>query len=125
RLARARREVVASLRRLPPSARFQVVAYNRAAEPLPPGDLLPATPDAIAAAERALEILEAEGSDNHGGALRRALAFAPDVIYFLTDADDLKPADVAAVTRLNKGRAVIHAVCLSAAPADGAMGRLA
>ena len=33
-LARARREVLASLRRLPPTARFQVIAYNREAEPL-------------------------------------------------------------------------------------------
>src|SRR5206468_2797235 len=119
RLARARREVVASLRRLPPSARFQVVAYNRAAEPLPPGSLLPATPDAIADAERALDALEAEGGDEHGRALCRALALAPDVIYFLTDADDLKPEEVAEVTRLNRQRVAIHAVCLSAAPAGG------
>ncbi len=33
-LARARREVLASLRRLPPTARFQLIAYNREAEPL-------------------------------------------------------------------------------------------
>lgn len=125
RLARARREVVASLRRLPPTARFQVVAYNRAAEPLPPGELLPATPDAIAAAERALDALEAEGGDYHARALCRALAFAPDLIYFLTDADDLKPAEVAMVTRLNGQRVAIHAVCLSAARADGMMDRLA
>jgi hypothetical protein len=125
RLARARREVVASLRQLPPSARFQVIAYNRAAEPLPPGSLLPATPDAIEAAERALDALEAEGGDEHGGALCRALSLGPDVIYFLTDADDLKPEDVARVKRLNKGRVAIHSVCLSAAPPDGMMGRLA
>jgi hypothetical protein len=126
RLVRALREVVASLRQLPPSARFQVIAYNRDAEPLPPGELLPATPDRIDAAERALDALVAEGGDDeHGRALRRALALGPDVIYFLTDAKGLKPADVARVKQINKGRVTIHAVCLSAAPADGMMGRLA
>jgi hypothetical protein len=120
RLDRARREVAASLRLLPPSAKFQVVAYHRAAEPLRlagRGGLLPATPEAVAAAVAALEGLAAEGGTDHVRALGAALALRPDVIYFLTDEDDLTPDVVKAVTRLNRERACIHALCL--APSRG------
>jgi hypothetical protein len=121
RLDRARRELAASLRRLPPSARFQVIAYNRVAEPLRlPGmyGLLPATPDAIEAAVATLNRLTAEGSTDHRKAVQDALALGPDVVYFLTDEDDLEARDVQAVTRLNRGRVSIHALCL-VPPAGG------
>jgi hypothetical protein len=121
RLERARRELAASLRRLPPSARFQVIAYNRVAEPLRLPEyygLLPATPDAVAAAIAALDALTAEGGSEHGTALKQALMLGPDVVYFLTDEDDLEMRDVQSVTRLNRGRVCIHALCL-VAPAGG------
>jgi Ca-activated chloride channel family protein len=115
RLDRAKRELFASLRLLPPSARFQVIAYHRAAEPLRLGDrdgLLPATPDTVAAALAALAGLSAEGGTDHTQALRAALTLQPDVIYFLTDEDELTSADVQRVSRLNRGRVCIHALCL-------------
>src|SRR5205823_10378047 len=49
-LARARRELLASLRQLPPTARFQVIPYNKQAEPLwvgGRGGLLPADADTV------------------------------------------------------------------------------
>jgi hypothetical protein len=122
RLDRARREVAASLRLLPPAARFQVIAYHRAAEPVRVDGrdgLLPATPAAVAAAGAALDRLTAEGSTDHVLALKAALTLRPDVIYFLTDEDDLTWADVRAVTRLNGGRACVHALCLVEPPAGG------
>jgi hypothetical protein len=113
RLDRARRELAASLRRLPRSARFQVVSYNRTAE-LVPGSagLVHAAPEAVEAAIGTVNSLSAEGSSEHGKALTRALSLQPDVIYFLTDEDDLESRDVQAITRINRGRVCIHALCL-------------
>jgi hypothetical protein len=121
RLERARRELATSLRRLPPSARFQVIAYNRSAEPVRmPGQfgLLPATPDAIEAVIAEVDRLPAEGGTDHAAALTAALGLGPEVIYFLTDEDDLEMRDVQAVTRRNHGRVCIHALCL-VAPTSG------
>ncbi len=112
-LARARREVLASLRRLPPGARFQVIAYNREAAPLAingRSGLLDADEDTLRQAVDAVSALRAAGATDDGLALRRALALHPDVLYFLTDADDVSPDDVRTATRLNDHHAVIHAV---------------
>lgn len=115
RLDRARRELAESLRRLPPSARFQVIAYNRVVEPLrvaSGSDLVPATPDAITAAIEHIDRLAAEGGTDHVKSLRMAIALAPDVIYFLTDEDDLTASDVQSIVRLNHGRVCIHSMCI-------------
>jgi hypothetical protein len=126
RLERAKRELAASLRLLPATARFQVIAYNRRAEPVRvPGitGLLPATAsDAVIAA---VEALPAEGSTDHAAALTAALALGPDVVYFLTDEDDLELRDVKAVTRRNHGRVCIHAICLTATAGETPMRALA
>src|SRR5262249_44628259 len=62
-----------------------------------------------------LDGIEAEGGTEHLPALRRALALGPDVIFFLTDAADLRAEQIQAVTSLNRGRTVIHAVELGSA----------
>jgi hypothetical protein len=116
RLALATQELFASLERLPPEARFQVIPYNRYAEPLRIGgrtDLLDATPENKRQAARLLLAVVPEGHTDHERALKRALALHPDVIYFLTDADDLKPEEVHAITQLNRGHSAIHAIELS------------
>lgn len=129
-LALARREVIASLRRLPPTARFQIIAYNREAEPLaidgragmlaPDENTLRQTADALSA-------LRAAGGTDDGRALRCGIAFHPDILYFLTDADDVSLDDVRTVTRLNNRRTVIHTVELSggASGPNGPLHRLA
>lgn len=116
RLSLARRELEASLRRLPDSTQFQIIAYNRRAEPLRLGGkigLVPATPDNIQQAIRLLDELEPEGGTEHLPALQQAIRLRPDVIFFLTDADDLNPAEVRALTQLNSGRSAIHVVELT------------
>jgi hypothetical protein len=121
RLDRARRELAASLRRLPPSARFQVIAYNKVAEPIRirgTTGLLPATPTMIEAVIAAVNRLPAEGGSEHLKALTEAVKSVPDVVYFLTDEDDLELRDVQTVTRINHGRVCIHAFCL-VPPAGG------
>jgi hypothetical protein len=115
-LAAARREVLANLDTLPPGTLFQVVPYNREAEPLLLlGRLCLAPVDSAARAEaaRALADLRPAGSTDHAHALFRGLALRPDVLFLLTDAADLTPQEVAAVTRCNHGQTALHAVQLS------------
>jgi hypothetical protein len=115
-LARARREVLGSLRRLGPATRFQVIAYNREAEPLRINGqvgLLVADADTIQQVAEAVSALRAAGGTDHGRALSRAVALRPDLIYFLTDADDVSLEDVKTVTRLAEHRIRINAVELN------------
>ncbi|OAI46927.1 hypothetical protein AYO44_01750 [Planctomycetaceae bacterium SCGC AG-212-F19] len=121
RLTMARQELEGSLQRLAESVRFQVILYNRRPEILRiagRSDLVPATLENISQATRLLREVVPEGGTEHLPALRQALLLHPDMIYFLTDADDLNPADVQTLTRLNQGRTVIHAIELTLANRD-------
>ncbi len=112
-LRAAREQLLASLQQLPPAARFQIIVYNRVAEPLLADrpSLLPITPENLQRVAERLSGLLAEGGTDHLPALRRALALHPDVIFFLTDADDLTSDLLRAVARLNPGRhTIIHAI---------------
>ena len=109
----ARRELLASLETLPAEARFQVILYNRQAEPLLLEGhqvLVQATYDNRRTAAQLLEAVRAEGGTDHVAALRRALALQPDTIFFVTDADEMTLAEVRSITLLNHGRAAIHAI---------------
>jgi hypothetical protein len=115
-LIRARREVLASLRRLGPDTRFQVIAYNRDAEPLRINGrygLLASDENTIRQVAEAVTALRAAGGTDDGLALRRALAFHPDLIYFLTDANDVSLDDVKTVTHLADHRTIIHTIELN------------
>jgi hypothetical protein len=106
-------EVVANLSRWPPSTQFQVVPYNSSAEPLcidASLGLLPATTDNVQKAEALLAALPPTGWTDHLCGLRRGLLLGPDVLYLVTDADDLNPQDVRTITNLNHGRTVIHTI---------------
>jgi hypothetical protein len=59
-----------------------------------------------------LQALDAAGTTNHVAALRRGLDLHPDVLFFLTDADDLKPEVISAITQRNQ-RSVIHTIELT------------
>jgi hypothetical protein len=119
-LAAAKRELLASVQQLPATARFQVIVYNRLAAALPLGgktNLVPATEDNKGQMEVLLKDVVAEGGTEHGPALALALGLQPDVIFFLTDADDLTDQQVRVATqlnsRLNHGRTCIHAIELN------------
>jgi hypothetical protein len=118
-LRQARAELLASLGRLPPTAQFQVIAYNQVAEPLCVrnyGGLLSPDADTLAEVARAVAALRPTGLSGHLQALRRGLDLLPDVLYFATDADDLTDADVAVVSRWNAGRCSIHVIDFSNRP---------
>lgn len=117
-LEKVKQGLVQSLARLPADAQFQVVLYNRRAEALAfvaAKGLVTATEFNKQQAAMQLQSVNPEGSTDHLAALRLALSFEPDVIYFLTDADDLTPAQVRTVTQLNRGRAAIHTIELTTA----------
>ncbi len=117
-LTAATRELHAALERLPVTTHFQVILYHDQAEALlrGPTELLPATTENVQRATQLLGEMRAEGGTNHLQALRLALSMAPEVIYLLTDADDLSDADRREVTRINlRTRAVIHTIELNLA----------
>jgi len=116
RFDRAREQVIASLRQLPADARFQVIAYDRTALTLRlgTGGLATASQANVETAAAALSAMASEGATDHVRALTLALSLRPDVVYFLTDEDDLTAADVAQITQFNRGLASIHALCLVA-----------
>jgi hypothetical protein len=124
------REILVSLRRLPPTAYFQVVPYNSSAAPLRIGnriDLLPAEPAILDRVADQLKDLSASGGTDHANALRRGLALRPDVLYFVTDADQLPYDQIEFITRGNPG-AVIHIVELTrrrGGSSDGPLAQLA
>jgi hypothetical protein len=111
----ARRELIASIRRLPTSVRFQVIDYNDYVKTLVidgQRTLLPAEPAVVAKAISYLQALDATGNTNHLAALRYGIGLRPDVLYFLTDAGDLKPGEIAIITRWNQ-RTVLHTIELT------------
>ncbi|MBL8795852.1 MAG: VWA domain-containing protein [Planctomycetia bacterium] len=119
RLALAEQEVLRSVGRLSAAVRFQIIAYNRQLKFLAgSGGLLPAEFDRLHEVKGRLSQLTPEGGTDHFRALRQALLLRPEVIFFLTDADDLKPEDVRALTQLNQGKTAIHVVELNLANRD-------
>lgn len=111
RLRTVKRELLASLSRLPATSRFQVIFYNGQASTLDlsgrPGLATASDENKRLAAEQ-IELLAAEGGTKHLPALQLALSLEPDVIYFLTDAGGLTPGLIREVTRLNRRRCIIH-----------------
>jgi hypothetical protein len=121
-LQRARDELRSALRALPPDARFQVIAYNQGAVPLLPA-LRPADPDTVEYALQKLDALHAEGRTNHLNALETARNQRPDVVFLVTDADELDDRPI----RLNLGTATLNVIELGrgAGRGEGPLARLA
>jgi hypothetical protein len=132
-LALAKHELLQSLQLLPRTAEYQVVYYDlqpRILELDGKTGMLPATLENKLSTSRHLENVRSEGGTDHVRALRRGLTLSPQVLYFLTDADELKPQQVHELTALNQrgSNARIHCIELSAEAAargDSAMRMLA
>ncbi len=91
-LTRAKAELLESLKSLGPVHQFQIVFYNDS--PLPFGGLGTGGPKLFKgddqskeAAMRFVRDVSAIGGTQHIDALRMAMNMAPDVLFFLTDAD--------------------------------------
>jgi hypothetical protein len=116
--AHARQELLARLARLPAGIRFQVIPYNSQALPLPNNrpEFLPMSPEVLAQVTRLLTAIHPARSTKPFAALKCGLSLHPDVLYLVTDTDEMGTAEVDAVTRLNHGQTVIHAIELTARP---------
>ena len=93
-LTAAKKELLASLQQLEPTHQFQIIFYNDKLTVFNPSGnadrLVFATEQNKAAAERFINSVVPDGGTEHYAALLLALKFRPDVIFFLTDADEPK-----------------------------------
>ena len=115
-LAAAKRELLASLSHLQRLNQFQIVFYNESPKlmRLSPGEtaaMIFADEDGLKGAESFVNNMTAAGGTNHVDALKMALRMSPDVIFFLTDADDpvISPKELEQIQRANGG-SIIHVI---------------
>jgi len=115
----AKAELEASLTSLNEQQQFQIIFYNDEALIFNPTGaapkLLPATKDNVQSALEFVRQTPAIGGTVHMAALEPALRFGPDVIFFLTDADDrLNQAEYNKLNRLNTTNASINVLVFGA-----------
>lgn len=112
----AKAELLASLEDLGDTHQFQIIFYNQQPTIFPlagqEGRLVFANDPNKLRAEQFIRQITADGATSHEDALKAALTLRPDVIFFLTDADEpsLNTAQMKRVERLNSGRTVIHVI---------------
>jgi len=105
----AKAELLASLADLGQTQQFQIIFYNeqpRVFSPSgSPGRLVFATEQNKYLAQKFVGSITADGGTKHEDALEMALKTAPDVIFFLTDADEprMDSRQLARIGRLNRG----------------------
>lgn len=115
----AKAELEASLNSLTEHQQFQLIFYNDDALIFNPTGAAPkmmqATKDNIQLALEFIQQTPASGGTVHMAALEPALTLNPDVIFFLTDADEqLTQPDMAKLARLNKSNASINVLVFGA-----------
>jgi hypothetical protein len=125
-LAAAKRELIKSLESLGSVHQFQIVFYNE--EPkvfnTRPGQapqLVFGNEDGKEQAAAFVNGITADGGTQHMAALFKALGMNPDVVFFLTDADDpkLTDADLNRLRRGNRGGVVINCIEYGSGPSQG------
>jgi hypothetical protein len=116
-LVAAKRELLRSLDDLTELNQFQIVFYNERPAVLNPAaparpSILFATTENLRLAQDFIGNITATGGTRHREALELALDMAPDVVFFLTDANDpqLSPRELAELRRRNRASAVIHCI---------------
>lgn len=125
-LLAAKRELTQSLENLSRTHQFQIIFYNDRTSvfnPMPgqAPRLLWGEDYVKDSAERYVRGITAEGGTKHLPALKLALDMAPDVIFFLTDADDpqLTSAELAEIQRLNRAGTTINTIQFGAGSDPG------
>ena len=122
-LAAAKQQLTACLEALGSLHQFQVIFFNHQVQAWDHTGGQQRVPFATEAnkelARRFVASVTAEGGTDRRAALLRALALAPDAIFFLTDADDAMPAyDVAeALERAARSRTTIACIEFGVGPA--------
>ena len=107
-MAAAKQQLLASVRDLKDNHQFQIIFYNERAILLNPklplqATLLFGTPENIDYEQSFVQQIEPDGQTDHIEALTMALNLKPDVIFFLTDADEpqLTTAELNRINRRN------------------------
>jgi hypothetical protein len=125
-LAAAKRELIKSLESLGGVHQFQIVFYNEEpkvfnTQPGQPPQLVFGSDENKEHAEAFVNQITADGGTQHMDALFKALGMNPDVIFFLTDADDpkLTDADLTRLRRGNRGGVVINCIEYGAGASQG------
>lgn len=114
-LRAAKSELMASLGDLKSTHQFQIIFYNEHPRAFNPtgvqGRLVFGTEQNKNLAQKFVGSITADGATRHEEALETALKMVPDVIFFLTDADEprMTSAQLARLARLNHGT-TIHAI---------------
>ncbi|OYW13423.1 MAG: hypothetical protein B7Z55_16885 [Planctomycetales bacterium 12-60-4] len=111
----AKAALVSSLQTLTDSQQFQIVFYNQRPNLLSirgSTDLAFATEVNKALARQYISGIDPSEGTDHMPALRMALRLTPEVLFFLTDADEpqLSPAELNEIQRMNQGRTRIHTI---------------
>lgn len=115
-IRKARSELIASLAGLNHHQQFQIIFYNTSTRAMQQrgkaAGLLYATDINRTLARQFIQSVEPDGGTDHLPALKRALSFQPDVIFFLTDAKhpQLSSADLNEIRVRNGGKAKIHCI---------------
>jgi hypothetical protein len=125
-LAAAKRELIKSLESLGGVHQFQIVFYNEEpkvfnTQPGQSPQLVFSSDENKEHAEAFVDKITADGGTQHMDALFKALGMNPDVIFFLTDADDpkLTDADLTRLRRGNRGGVVINCIEYGAGASQG------
>ena len=119
----AKRELIASLGSLRKTCEFQIVFYNERPTVFNPTPGAPATLLFASDANREsafgfIQNMKGRGGTGHLAALEAALRMAPDVVFFLTDADEprLSEEELALIERWNRSAASIHTIEFGVGP---------
>jgi hypothetical protein len=111
-LVAAKNELAASLGDLGQTHQFQIIFYNEHPRLFNPagraGRLVFGTEQNKNLARRFVGSITASGATRHLEALEMALGMGPDVIFFLTDADEprMTASELARIAQMNKGTSI-------------------
>ncbi len=111
-LVAAKRELINSLKDLGTTHQFQIIFYNEKSRIFNPagrdGRLVFGNDQNKNLARRFVGSITASGATRHMEALEMALRMGPDVIFFLTDADEpqMTPQELAHIAQMNRGTAI-------------------
>jgi hypothetical protein len=123
-LRSAQAELIASLSDLESTHQFQIIFYNQRPSVFAPDGRTPrlvwGDEAGKAAAARYVRSIIADGGTEHMAPILMALAMRPDVIWFLTDADEpqLNSAELDRIRRANQGT-IVNAIEFGFGPASG------
>ena len=115
-LLAAKSQLVASLESLGPKQQFQIIFYNERPRAFTPKGgrpkMLYANEKNKRLARKFIAGIPGGGSTRHLPALKMAVDFGPDVVFFLTDAADpiISDDNLKVIDRWNRNAASIHAI---------------